>query len=378
MTHPTRLLIVSFSPIASDARVLKQVDLFRDTHQVTTVGYGPAPDGVVEHLRIPDEYPLWRWNRAALIVRQYRHAYAGNPAIATARELLRGRSFDVALANDVEAAGVALSVVDAARLHVDLHEYSPRQKEDLWQWRLFVAPFIRWQLRTFVVRAASHSTVAGRIAREYASEFGFRPSVVTNAAPYHDLSPGDVQSPIRLVHSGAALADRGIDLIVDAVLATRADVRLDLYLTPNDPGYLAQLAARAREEDRVTVHAPVPYAELHRILNRSDIGIHLLPPVNFNNANALPNKFFDYIQARLGVIVGPSPEMSWVVNERSLGLVTGEFSTRSLTAALDGLDRDTVASWKLAADRAARPLSSEVQVVGWSDAITALSRSTSR
>lgn len=94
--------------------------------------------------------------------------------------------------------------------------------------------------------------------------------------------------------------------------------------------------------------------------------------MNFNNANALPNKFFDYVQARLGVIVGPSPEMSWVVHERSLGLVTGEFSTRSLTAALNTLDPLQVAEWKDAAGRAARPLSSEVQVVGWSNAITAL------
>ena len=40
-----KLLILSFSPIASDARVLKQVDLFAEDYEVTTCGYGPAPAG---------------------------------------------------------------------------------------------------------------------------------------------------------------------------------------------------------------------------------------------------------------------------------------------------------------------------------------------
>ena len=41
-------------------------------------------------------------------------------------------------------------------------------------------------------------------------------------------------------------------------------------------------------------------------LSRRSGGLHLLPPVSFNNANALPNKIFDYVQARLGLIVGPA------------------------------------------------------------------------
>ena len=38
-----RLLVIAFSPLRSDARVLRQVRLFRERYAVTTVGYGPAP-----------------------------------------------------------------------------------------------------------------------------------------------------------------------------------------------------------------------------------------------------------------------------------------------------------------------------------------------
>lgn len=375
-----RLLIISFSRLVSDARVLKQIVRFRDHYAVTTLGYGPAPEGVVDHREVPEELPLWRWPRIPLIARQYRRAYWGNPAIAEARRLLQGVQVDLVLANDVEAAGLARQVVGPQRIHADLHEYAPRQKEDLPRWRIFVAPFVRWQLRRFVVGVASTSTVGTRIAREYRARFGLDPIVVTNAAPYRDLTPSEATATgrIRIVHSGAALADRGIDAIIDGVEDTIADVSLDLYLTPNDPAYLERIRARVADSTRITLHPPVAYDQLHETLNRFDVGVHLLPPVNFNNANALPNKFFDYVQARLGIIVGPSPEMSWIVNERGLGAVCGGFDGDALRRVLDGIDVDQVRQWKLAADRSAQALSSDTQVEEWALALAAISGSAPR
>lgn len=375
-----RLLIISFSRLVSDARVLKQIVRFRDEYVVTTLGYGPAPEGVFEHREVPEELPLWRWPRIPLLLRQYRRAYGGNPAIAAARQLLVSVEADLVLANDVEAAGLARTVVAPSRIHADLHEYAPRQKEDVPRWRLFVAPFVRWQLRRFVVGVASTSTVGTRIAREYRARFGLDPIVVTNAAPYRDLAPSEsaASGRIRIVHSGAALADRGIDAIIDGVEASTAEVSLDLYLTANDPAYLEGIRRRTAESQRVTLRPTVAYDELHETLNGYDVGVHLLPPVNFNNANALPNKFFDYVQARLGIIVGPSPEMSWIVNERGLGAVCGGFDGDALRRVLDGLDVDQVRQWKLAADRSARALSSDTQVEEWAIALAAISGSSTR
>ncbi|MGO3482613.1 MAG: glycosyltransferase family 1 protein, partial [Cellulosimicrobium funkei] len=74
MSRP-RLLILSFSPIASDARVLKQVHAFQDDYQVTTCGYGPAPGGV-EHLRIPDDVRADDTKFRLLAARLYRAAYS--------------------------------------------------------------------------------------------------------------------------------------------------------------------------------------------------------------------------------------------------------------------------------------------------------------
>lgn len=373
MSSRPRLLIIAFSTIVADARVLKQVDRLSRDYDVVTLGYGTTPSGVVQHLRISDDHPVWRWSRTALVLRRYQRAYWSNPAVSTARALLTETKVDAVLANDVESAGLALEVVPPARVHLDLHEYAPRQKEDVARWRLFVAPFVRWQIRRFVRRAVSTTTVGGRIAQEYRSRFGLDPEVVTNAAPYRDLSPLPVGKTIRLVHSGAALADRGILAIIDGVEESAAAVTLDLYLTPNDPAFLEEVRARVAASRRSTLHEPVPYDQLHTTLNGFDVGVHLLPPVNFNNANALPNKFFDYVQSRLGVVVGPSPEMAGIVVERTLGAVTDGFDSESLRAVLDALDPSTVGLWKAAAHSAARSLSSDDQVEGWARAIGAIS-----
>lgn len=367
-----RLLIMSFSTIASDARVLKQVRRLASEYELHTIGYGPAPVGVSGHVRVPDELAIWQYDRVTVAMRRYGRAYWGNRAIAFAASALEGTEWDVVLANDIDAVGLALSLRPARGVHADLHEYAPRQKEDLKRWRIFIAPFIRWMCRQFVRDASSVTTVSQGIADEYRREFGIRAGVVTNAAPYAQLAPTPVGAPVRLVHSGAALRDRNITAILDAVEATRTDVTLSLYLTPNDPTFLDEVRRRAAASERITLLDPVPYGELSRALNAHDVGIHILPPVNFNNRWALPNKFFDYVQSRLGVIIGPSPEMARVLNEYGFGAITAGFEPEGLTDVLDELDPAIVAGWKRASDASARALSGESQADEWARALARL------
>lgn len=375
MTRP-RLLILSFSPIASDARVLKQVELFRHDYDVTTCGHGPAPDGVVEHIRVPDELAIWRYPRLAVVLRQYRRAYWSNPAIAHARSALAGREFDVVLADDVDAVGLALDLRPRRGVHADLHEYSPRQHEEQLRFRLFVKPFIEWMCRKFVRRAASWTTVSSGLAREYDRVFGFRPEIVTNAAPYVEAEPTPVHEPLRLVHSGAALRNRHLGTLLDAATRASRPVTLDLYLTPNDASYLTELRAIADASGgRIRLNDPVPYAQLASTLREYDIGVHILPPVNFNNRWALPNKIFDYVQARLGVIVGPSPEMAEYVERYGVGAVSPDFSAEGLAALLATLTPSDVEGFKSASARSARELSSESQVIIWKRAVDGIAAS---
>jgi hypothetical protein len=367
------VLVISFSNICADARVLKQIRLFAEHYDVTTCGYGPAPDGVSAHVAIPDHLQAWRKDPTLLLARRYHAVYDTNEAVAYARAHLPGPgAFDVIFANDIEAVPLAVGLRPRRGVHADLHEYAPGQNTELLRWRLAVAPYVRWLCGTYVPRADSVTTVGPAIARRYARELGVHVGVVMNATPYADLLPRAVGAPIRLVHSGAGLRNRSLELMVDAVQQTSTDVTLDLFCTPNDPGYLAELRARAGVGGPVTVHDPVPYAQLVATLNGYDVGVFVLPPVNFSYRYALPNKIFDYIQARLGILIGPSAEITSLVQQRGLGVVTDGFTVDDMVRTLDALTAADVAEWKVASDDVAWDLSAEVQSVGWLNAVRAI------
>ncbi len=372
MTH-ARLLIVSFSNISADARVLKQVELFADSYDVTTCGYGPTPDRRVRHVQLEDSEGIRRWRRIDLILRRFARVYWSQPAVRRAMLDLKvvGR-FDVILANDIDTLGLSLALEPRFGVHADIHEYAPRQNEEILVWRWFIAPYVHWMCRQFLARVTSMTTVGAGIASEYQRVYGVEASVVTNASPYATCEPQSVDLPLRLVHSGASIRNRRLEVMIDAALATTNDVTLDLYLMPNDPAYIAELSQRIAGSERVRFRDPVPYDQLISRLNEYDLGIHVIAPTNFNNEWALPNKFFDYVQARLGIVIGPTVEMEQLLKQFEIGVVTRDFSASALRDVLDAADPATVFGWKVNADGAARSLSSESQVDTWGDAIGAI------
>jgi hypothetical protein len=213
-------------------------------------------------------------------------------------------------------------------------------------------------------------TVSQGIADEYQKVFGFDSTLVVNATPFADLKPQKVGAPIRLVHSGGVAVQRRLDIMIRGVRESSADVTLDLFLVDGGDAELFQeLRDLAAPDPRIRILDPVPYADLIRTLNDYDVGLSIFPPTTFNLAWCLPNKFFDFVQARLGEIVGPSPEMARFVDEFGIGEVLPDFEPASLAAALDALTPETVTRWKAASHAQAAALSSESQAGIWEELI---------
>lgn len=376
----TTLLIISFSDLAKDARLRRQIDTFAGRYDVITAGYGDGIPGARRHIRLPlPPTGAARRNRlrvesVLLRAHAYRLLQATSPHLRAARRALAGVRADVVLANDIDAAPLAYDIAPPERVHVDLHEFFPGLHDDVPTWARLRAPFNAWLVRRFASPAASTTTVAQEIADRYGA-FGLLPGVVTNA-PFgtsQDVRP--TGSPIRLVHSGAALAGRHLEVMMRAVAASTADVTLTLHLMPNDPAYLERLRTLATElGPRIRLEPAVAQPDLIATLAQHDVGIHVLPATSTNHRLALPNKFFDFVQARLGVIVGPSPAMAGLVERGGFGAVANGFTAEDVTAVVDMLTPELVAEWKRAADRAADELSAEHQVGTWIRAIDALAR----
>lgn len=370
----TRVLVLTYTPFAQEPRALKQVRFLKGIHDVTTAGFGPSPFTDVRHIEIPALRPQ-RWGlfgrllaAGFLLLHFYRPLNWLNALDRwTAKNL--GGEWDIVIAHDLKVLDVSFELAPRHGVVLDLHEYAPRQEEHSFLWRLLIAPYFRWMCRTKVPSAAAVVAVSQGIADEYKRVFGFDSTLVVNATPYAQLEPRRVGSPLRLVHSGGVAVQRRLDIMIEGVRDSSADVTLDLYLVGGESPLMTELKALAGDDERIRFLDPVPYDELVDTLNGYDLGLSIFPPTTFNLAWCLPNKFFDFIQARLGEIVGPSPEMARFVEDYGIGLVLPDFEPSSLSRVLESLTAEQVRAWKAASDAHAEALSSESQGRIWDDLI---------
>ena len=368
MTRP-RILCISFSDIRSDARVLRQLEVLTEFGDVTTLSYGGRPDGTVDHLEIDRSLPSLPQTPsgvAKLALRRFHSVALEAPAVKQALALLGDRRFDVVVANEARALPVAFEVAGSPRIWCDLHEWAPAERTHVLSWRLLVAPFMHWVCEQYLPRVDAATTINVSIADMYADEFGVRPEIVRNARPF---VPGLAPSPvidglIRLVHSGGAVPGRNIEAIIEAVDLLGDGYTLDLFLIPSRQGdsYWQKLEEQIARSERTTLHPAVAPDELPAALNPFDLGIFLLPPHTPNHRLMLPNKFFDFVQARLGMVYGTSKETDRLITEHGLGVVTDGYTAQDLVAALRGMTSDQVAAYKRNADAIAELMSSDADI----------------
>jgi hypothetical protein len=109
----------------------------------------------------------------------------------------------------------------------------------------------------------------------------------------------------------------------------------------------------------VRILPPLKSHEIVPFINQYDIGVFLIPPITFNYENTLPNKFFDFIQARLAIAIGPTPEMAELVKAHNLGVVSQDFTPESLAAAIGKITITELRTYKQNSATAARELNAD-------------------
>ena len=355
-----RVLIISFSDLAADPRVDRQIGFLKDRYEIVAAGFAPPRFPVEEFIDIttPPRTKLGHLvDLSRFATRRYEDVYWKRPANVAVFERLTQVRADVVVANDLPALPIALRL--GLPVVFDAHEYTPEQYADRRAWRAVSAPNVRWQVRRYVPQVAAMLTVSPAIADAYERATGVRATVVTNAPPYHDLRPTPVHEPVRILHHGAASPGRGLEEMIRLADLLDSRFTLDFVLMESSPGYRDQLIRRARGKRRIQFPRPQPMHTLVHMANDYDIGLYSLPSVNLNRRYALPNKFFEFIQGRLAVAIGPSPEMARIVHQYGCGIVADDFAPETLAAALNALDDSAIAAFKQASDAAARELCAE-------------------
>jgi len=185
------------------------------------------------------------------------------------------------------------------------------------------------------------------VADLYTSEYGNPIGIVRNVPFRKSLSGAmdKTQLGIRedqkvIIYQGAVNVDRGLEeailamkhLETDAVLviAGIGDIfdSLKTFVTSNGLDY------------RVRFTGQIPFQQLHSLTLAADLGLSIEKDVSVNYHFCLPNKFLDYIQANIPVLVSPFPEMKAIVEQYRIGEFIESHDPVSLAARMDSMLKD--------------------------------------
>jgi hypothetical protein len=299
-----------------------------------------------------------------LIFGQYDKFY-WNEARERNYNLLSQGQYNCIIANDIDTLPLAVRLAgkNNSKVVFDAHEYYPDYGQNLSLRDWLHRRLVNYQCETFLKKCDLMLTVSPGIRDLYKENFGVDSKLFLNTKQFHDLEPSALESnQIDLVHHGLALPGRKLELMIKLMEFLDVKFKLHLYLMPHEThlNYFRKIKRMCKQKkNRIRFHDPVPTDRIIEEINQYDIGIFLLPPTNSNYRFALPNKFFEFIQARLAIVIGPSQDMGNYVAKYNIGLVSPDFNIKNLAETLNQLDEKKIMEFKSNSNRFAKVLSLE-------------------
>lgn len=267
--------------------------------------------------------------------------------LAKLYRLARAENADVYHCNEVDSwmAGVALKIAAGKTVVFDSHEIpshdfaETRVPKPL---RPLAVVFLRVLFR-FMLLFTDRLVLAKKSA-----DLDFRGTRVPKVLVQNFSDPaagaGVAAAPsnddgITVVHLGAINKMRGWPQMLDA-LALAKDQRIKLRVIgqfgDNTGDEFLAYAGQKGLKDRVIFEPWIPYDAVQRALSECHVGIILFQPVMLSFTHALPHKMFDYMLAKLPVIVPDfAVEVAEIVKESKAGILVDPTDAQKVAEALD-------------------------------------------
>lgn len=375
--HSKSFVIISNTDVQRDPRVYKQVVEALKFWNVLLLGASSeAPDvpksvNTLEYRKIPSSpKSITRY-----IVRKIGSIFSYiisdsalwfnsfSPSVKGGANLIREIDAVAILANELD--GLEMAVTGRARKSIpiifDAHEYYPHQSCKIVD-MLFERRSSYVALKKRIPCVASCITVCEPIAKRYDENFRSNFHVVRNIPiAKRDASDHKIdENNIRLIHHGAAMRGRKLDVMIRAVAKAEKRWKLDMMLV-GDVSYIEELRSLASKlaPGRINFVSPVPTQQIVSKIRSYDAGIYSIAPTCYNNLMSLPNKFFEFVAAGLPTFVGPSPVMAKLAKNYKFGMVAEDFTPDSMAQLLDSVSIEALYTMREAAEEAYNDLNGE-------------------
>ncbi|MEM1222175.1 MAG: glycosyltransferase [Verrucomicrobiota bacterium] len=272
--------------------------------------------------------------------------------------------YDVIIVEDLFLLPYCLKRRKHAHIIFDAREFYPKQREGEILFSLLEAPIRDWVCTTYLKECDKVFTVSNGLAEEYKRVYGIDAQILMSTPKLQPelakAKPNRCEKKLRLVHLGGANPNRRLENMIRVFAKLDSRFTFDLFLT-GSARYIRRLKKIAEPYKNIHIQDPVGPNEIISSLSDYDIGFYYLEPKGFNLKHSLPNKLFEFIHAGLAVAIGPSPEMSRLVNRYQCGFVSEDFSIDAMASTLNAIDTDSVNKAKENSKKAAKQLCAEFE-----------------
>lgn len=344
---------------AKNPRPNRVISLFKEDHKVTAIGREAQNiEGVdVFSYALPPKRSAEEELRLVeTISRKEYKSLIEIPTRKKIKEVLQKKTFDLIFCHDLVLLPLVLASKRKAKVIFDAREFYPREKEEDERWCRLFKEFNEWMCHTYLHQADYCYTVSSGLANAHRQSYGVHFDVVMSLPEYHTLSPSPTDEKIRIIHHGAANRDRDIIRMIETADHLDERFHIDFMLVENFSDHFFFLKEEIEKRSNVSLIPPVDFKNIIPFISRYDIGFYILPPTNFNLLHALPNKFFEFIQARLAIAIAPSLEMAHITRMYEVGVVSEDFTAKRMAEVLNALTPKRVEEYKQHSHKAAQIL----------------------
>lgn len=363
-----KVLIISDSDLHKDPRILVQIDALNNLYELSCAGRTHPGDffkGNFFKMKRGSRITRFHLKNKLHICRklkQFDKIHLCDNRVLSVIPELKKHSFDLILCNDIPSLPLTYTIKNKqTKVYLDAHEFTPEQNEGE---KSFIAkkPYLDYLMEQFATKVDFGTTVCKSIGDKFTNDYNFYINeIVMNLPKHRNLIPQKTNPDrIRLIHHGIATPSRKLTNLVDIVQLLDDRFSLDFYIANKSDAAFDHLKEYAKTNKRVNFCEPVPTEKIPETLNKYDIGLYPLIPAVPNQKYALPNKFFEFIQARIAIAIWPSIEMKNILETYELGVVSKDYSVQQLAERINSLTSEDINIYKENSNKAANILHSDI------------------